>query len=134
MYIPAEIPAFVERFRQIAPGWELTDCTEVVELGREAVWVPDYRAVHKASRTDVFVEVLGFWKKSSLERLLRLLPKLGPPRYVLVISEKLKVDEGSDSDLSGPILRFKEIPSAPELAALLSTFVKPADPEPRLFS
>ena len=113
MYVPAEIPAFVERFRQIAPAWELTDCTQVIELGREAVWVPDYRAVHKASGTDVFVEVLGFWKKSSLERLLRLLPALGPPRYVLLISEKLKVDEGSESDLSGPILRFKEIPSAP---------------------
>ena len=44
------------------------------ELGREGVWVPDYRAVRRASGTDVFVEVLGFWKKSSLERLLRLLP------------------------------------------------------------
>ncbi|MGC1719353.1 MAG: DUF790 family protein [Isosphaeraceae bacterium] len=133
VYVPAEIPAFVERFRQIAPAWELSECTDVLELGREGVWVPDYRAVHRTSGTDVFVEVLGFWKKSSLERLLRLLPSLGPPRYVLVISDKLKVDEGSLNELPGPILRFKEIPSAPELATLLDSFVKPADSSGRLF-
>jgi predicted nuclease of restriction endonuclease-like RecB superfamily len=133
VYVPAEIPAFVERFRQIAPAWNLDDSTEVIELGREGVWVPDYRAVHKASGTDVFLEVLGFWKKSSLERLLRLLPKHGPPRFLLVISEKLKVDEAALGELLGPILWFKEIPSAPELAALLETFVKPAEETGRLF-
>ncbi len=133
IYVPAEIPAFVERFRQVAPAWELSEFTDVLELGREGVWVPDYRAVHKATGTDVFIEVLGFWKKSSLDRLLRLLPRLGPPRFVLVISEKLKVDEGSLSDLPGPILRFKEIPIAQELLALLETFVKPADSTGRLF-
>ena len=78
-YVPAEIPAFVERFRQVAPAWELTESTDLIELGREGVWVPDYRAVHKATGTDVFIEVLGFWKKSSLERLLRLLPNWARP-------------------------------------------------------
>ncbi len=133
VYVPAEIPAFVERFRQVAPAWELSESTEVLELGREGVWVPDYRAVHRASGTDVFVEVLGFWKKSSLDRLLQLLPRLGPPRYILVISEKLKVDEAALDELSGPILRFKEIPSAPELAGLLETFVQPGAATGRLF-
>ena len=132
MYVPAEVPAFVERFRQVAPSWELGECTEVIELGREGVWVPDYRAVHKTTGLDVFVEVVGFWKKASLERLLRLLPRLGPARFVLLISEKLKVDEEALVDLSGPILRFREIPSAPELAALLDTFVK-RDDSGRLF-
>jgi len=133
MYLPAEISAFVERFRQVAPAWELSECTDVLELGREGVWVPDYRAVHKATGTDVFVEVVGFWKKASLDRLLRLLPSHGPPRFVLVVSEKLKVDEGAEGELRGPILRFKEIPNAPELAALLETFLKPAGEPGRLF-
>ena len=84
---------------------------------------PRLRFVHKATGTDVFVEVVGFWKRSSLERLLRLLPRHGPPRYVLAISEKLKVDEEALGELPGPILRFKEIPNAPELAALLDQFV-----------
>jgi predicted nuclease of restriction endonuclease-like RecB superfamily len=123
LYVPAEIPAFVERFRQVAPAWELSQCTEIIELGQEGVWVPDYRAVHKVSGTDVFIEVVGFWKKSSLERLLKLLPHHGPPRFVLVISDKLKVDEAAIGALPGPILWFKEIPSSPELAALLDMFL-----------
>jgi predicted nuclease of restriction endonuclease-like RecB superfamily len=125
MYVPAEIKAFIERFRQVVPAWEISECTEIIELGREGVWVPDYRAVHKATSVDVFVEVLGFWKRSSLERLTRLLPRYGPPRFVLAISERLKVDEEALQDFSAPILRFKEIPSAADLGALLDTFVGP---------
>ena len=49
-YVPAELTAFVERFRQVAPAWEISECTDVIELGREGVWVPDYRLVHTANR------------------------------------------------------------------------------------
>jgi predicted nuclease of restriction endonuclease-like RecB superfamily len=122
-YVPAEIGAFLERFRQVAPGWDVNEATELIELGREGMWVPDYRFVHRATGTDVLVEVLGFWKRSSLERLLRLLPQHGPKRFVLAISDRLKVDEGTLSELPGPVLRFKEIPSAPEMATLLEGFV-----------
>ncbi len=134
IYVPAELTAFVERFRQVAPAWEISECTDVIELGREGVWVPDYRFVHRATGTDVFVEVLGFWKRSSLERLTRLLPLHGPPRFVLAISDRLKVDEEALQDLPGPILRFKEIPNASELAALLETFVGEAKADKTLFN
>lgn len=122
-YTPPELSAFVERFRQVAPAWQVTEATEIVELGREGVWVPDYKFVHRETGTDVFVDVLGFWKRSSLDRLMTLLPKHGPPRYLLAISERLKVDEGTLGELAGPVLRFKEIPNATEMAALLEQFV-----------
>jgi predicted nuclease of restriction endonuclease-like RecB superfamily len=122
-YVPAELSAFVERFRQVAPDWEISQCTEVIELGREGIWVPDYRLVHTATGTDVFLEVLGFWKRSSVERLTRLLSRHSRHRFVLAISERLKVDEEALADLQAPILRFKEIPNATELAALLNTFL-----------
>src|SRR4051794_12031464 len=122
-YVPAEYGAFLDRFRQVAPEWDVTESTEVLELGREGVWVPDYRFVHRATGTDVLVEVLGFWKRASLDRLLRLLPRYGPKRYLLAISERMKVDEESFDGLSGPVLRFKEIPNAVELTGLLERFV-----------
>lgn len=128
-YVPAEITAFVERFRQVAPAWEVSDQTDLIPLGSERVWVPDYRFVHKATGTDVFVEVLGFWKKGGLERLLELLPQHGPPRFALIISDRLKVDEGAFDELNGPVLRFKEVPNAPEMAALLERFL----PNPGVF-
>ena len=118
-YVPAELAAFVDRFRQVAPNWEISEATDVLELGREGVWVPDYKFTHKATGTEVHVEVVGFWKKSSLERLLRLLPEHGPARYLLAISDRLKVDEAALGELAGPVLRFKEIPNAVELASLL---------------
>ena len=68
---------------------------------------------------------LGFWKRSSLERLTRLLPRYGPPRFVLAISDRLKVDEEALQELAVPILRFKEIPNATELVALLDRFRRP---------
>ena len=68
--------------------------------------------------------MVGFWKRSSLDRLLRLLPLHGPKRYVLAISDRLKVDEGSLEGLAGPVLRFKEIPNSNELSALLDGFVQ----------
>lgn len=125
-YVPAEIQVFIDRFRQNTPDWEVNEATEIVPLGREAVWVPDYRFIHKGSGTDVLVEVLGFWKRSSLDRLLRLLPQHGPPRYVLAISDRMQVDEESLDDLKGPILRFKEIPSASEMSNLLGRFLPDA--------
>jgi uncharacterized protein len=128
-YVPAEITAFVDRFRQVAPAWQISECTDLIELGREGIWVPDFRAIHQATNTDVFIEVLGFWKRASLERLVRLLPRYGPPRFVLAISDRFKVDEETLHQLPGPILRFKEIPNASELAALLDTFIKPSKPE-----
>ncbi len=127
-YVPAEIAAFVDRFRQVAPGWEVSEATEILPLGRDDVWVPDYRFAHRATGTDVFVEILGFWRRGAVERLLRLLPQHGPPRYALVISDKLKVDEGALGELAGPILRFKEIPNAPEMAALLNQFLPERGP------
>jgi predicted nuclease of restriction endonuclease-like RecB superfamily len=122
-FVPAELTAFVERFRQVAPDWEISQSTEVIELGRDGVWVPDYRLVYTPTGTDVFLDVLGFWKRSSVERLTRLLSREGRHRFILAISDRLKVDEDALQDLQGPILRFKEIPNATELAALLNTFL-----------
>ncbi|RUL87689.1 DUF790 family protein [Tautonia sociabilis] len=130
-YVPAEIAAFLDRFRQVAPDWEVLESSELVDLGRDGVWVPDYTFVHTPTGTDVLVEILGFWKRSALERLLRVLPTHGPSRYLLAISDSMKVDEGAATNLSGPILRFKEIPNAREMLALLRGFL-PGASQPSL--
>jgi predicted nuclease of restriction endonuclease-like RecB superfamily len=114
-YVPAEISAFLERFRQLTAAWRIDEATDNLEHGSEGVWVPDYRCVHEPTGTEVFLEILGFWNKSTLERLLRLLPSHGPERYILAVSDRMKVDDGELKELAGPVMRFKEIPSAPEL-------------------
>lgn len=129
-YVPPEIQAFLDRFRQIAPAWDVQDAGDIIPLGREVVWVPDYKFVHRKTKTDVHVDILGFWKRSSLDRLLQLLPEHGPPRYVLALSDRMKVDDETLGELAGPVLRFKEIPNASEMAAILDGFL--GDKSPRL--
>ena len=123
-YVPAELTAFLDRFRQVAPQWEVVETTDVIELGREGTWVPDYKFIHKASGLDVMVEIVGFWKRASIDRLLKLLPEHGPPRYLLAISDSYKVDEEALGDLMGPVLRFREIPNASKLAEALDGLVR----------
>jgi uncharacterized protein len=122
-YVPAEVAAFAERFTQIAADWTLDESTELIELGQEGIWFPDYRATHKPTGLDVYIEVLGFWNRASVERLLRLIPAHGPPRVVLAISDRLKVDEGTLGKLPGPVVTFKEIPNAPEILKRLESFL-----------
>ena len=50
-------------------------------------------------------------------------PSTARRRFVLAISDRLKVDEEALQDFQGPVLRFKEIPNASELAGLLNAFL-----------
>ena len=122
-YIPPEVAAFAERFRQVAPTWELRAMTDVIELGRDGVWVPDFQIVHAATGTVVYLDILGFWRKSSLERLIDLLTLHGPPRILLALSEKFKVDDEALARLPGPVVKFREIPNASEIAERLEQFL-----------
>jgi uncharacterized protein len=128
VYTPPEIKAFVDRFRQVAPAWEVDEASEFFELGNEGMWVPDYRLRRKSDGQTFYLDVVGFWKRGSLERLLRLLPRFGPPGYILAISEKLKVDEDAELEFAGPILKFKDVPNALELARLLDAFSSASPP------
>ena len=62
-------------------------------------------------------------------RLVRLLPEHGPSRYLLLISDRLKVDEDAVEALKGPVLKFKEIPNAAETLAALQKML----PTPQVF-
>src|SRR5262245_733964 len=69
MYVPPELAMFADLFRKKVADWEISKETGVFPLG-DGFWVPDYRLVHKATGRTVFLEVLGFWRRSSAERHL----------------------------------------------------------------
>jgi predicted nuclease of restriction endonuclease-like RecB superfamily len=126
-YVPQEITAFLDRFRQGAPDWEVNESAELVTLPGNDLWVPDYRFHHRPTGRDVHVEVLGFWKRSSVERLLKLLPQMGQTRFLLAVSDRLKVDESAQGiEAAGnAIFRFKDIPNASEFRARLEERISP---------
>ena len=72
-YTPAELSAFVEQLQQVAPGLGDKRVHRPHRTRTRGAWVPRLsRVVHQPTGNDVFLEVVGFWKRSSRRRLTRL--------------------------------------------------------------
>src|SRR5262249_2856328 len=68
-YLPPELAMFVELFRKKIADWEISDEPDVVAL-TNSFWVPDFRLTHKATGKSLLLDVLGFWRRSSLQQHL----------------------------------------------------------------
>lgn len=117
MWVPPELGMFVETFRKRVADWELVEETEIYPLGN-VYWVPDFRLVHRATRREVLLEVLGFWRRGQAERHLRALQQFANRPFLLAVSEGLHIDEAALDDLPAGVHRFKHMPLADEVARL----------------
>ncbi|MBI3302003.1 MAG: DUF790 family protein [Deltaproteobacteria bacterium] len=117
MYVPAELVMFADLFRKKVPDWEITEETALLTLGK-SFWVPDYRLRHRSSGREVYLDVLGYWRRSSFERHLELLRQHARNPFVLAISEQLKVDDAEWEGLPAGIHRFRHMPLPEEIARL----------------
>jgi uncharacterized protein len=115
-YVPPELAMFVELFRKKVDDWEIAEETEIFPLGN-GFWVPDYRLVHKASKKEVMLEVLGYWRKASAEAHLGRLAQHAPRPFVLALSDQLHLDEGQVEGLPG-VHRFRNMPLPDEVVKL----------------
>lgn len=117
MYVPPELTMFAELFRKKIVDWELRAEADIVPLG-SSFWVPDFSLVHRATGQLVYLEVLGFWRRSSAEKhLARLRQHLREP-FLLAVSEQLKVDDADLEGLPAGIHRFRQMPLPDEIARL----------------
>jgi predicted nuclease of restriction endonuclease-like RecB superfamily len=114
VYVPPEVQMFVDLFRKKIADWDIDGETDVVPVG-DGFWVPDFRLTHKPTRQTVALDVLGFWRRSSLERHLALLRHADRP-FLLALSDQMKVDEADLEGLPGNILRFRNLPLPDEVA------------------
>ena len=117
MWVPPELGMFVESFRKRIDDWELHEETEVYPLGN-VFWVPDFRLVHKKSKKEVLLEVLGFWRKHQAERHLRFLQRFANRPFLLAVSDSLHIEEAGLEDLPAGVHRFRHMPLADEIARL----------------
>jgi len=115
VYVPPELAMFVELFKKRVDGWDIVEETAVLPLG-PWFWVPDFRLVRKADGRVVYLEVLGFWRRSSVERHLGRLRQYAKQRFLLALSEQLKVDEAELEGLPGEVYRFRQLPLPEEVA------------------
>jgi predicted nuclease of restriction endonuclease-like RecB superfamily len=114
-YVPPEIGMFVELFRKKVSDWDISEESEVIPLGR-SFWVPDFRLTHRDSGRTVLLDVLGFWRRSSVERHLALLREHADRPFLVALGEQLRVEEADLAELPAQVLRFRTLPLAEEVA------------------
>ncbi len=117
MYVPAELAMFVELFRKKITDWDIIEETDILPLG-DGFWVPDFRLVQRETGRHVFLEVLGFWRRSSAEKHLQRLRRHAPEPFLLAVSEQLRVDDADLQGLPAGIHRFRQMPLPDEVARL----------------
>jgi uncharacterized protein len=114
MYEPPEIAMFEELFKKKITDWELAEQPEILPAGN-GFWVPDYRLVHKATGRSVYLEILGFWRRSSLTRLLEQLKSMNNVSFILAISEQMHVEDTALAELPVDVVRFRNMPLPEEI-------------------
>ncbi len=96
---------FRERFAATRTDWTLDDRVSPIDLGGEAVVLPDF-ALRHGDRV-AWVEIVGFWRREWLERRVALLARFGPGNLVLAVSRKLATE--LDAALPQEVVAFAEV-------------------------
>jgi predicted nuclease of restriction endonuclease-like RecB superfamily len=102
---------FAERFEALDSGWALDSTPTALPQGPESMVIPDFS--FRREGKVAHLEILGFWRKGSIERRLQLLKKHGPKNLIVAVSKRYATDK--DSELPDAIVPFGEIVPAKEV-------------------
>lgn len=104
------------RLAEHKSGWRVEASTQVLPLGDRDMLVPDMTLVHPDGRF-AYVDVVGTWRRSWLERRLALLAEKGPANLVLCVSKSLAAEKEELDGLPGELVVFSSVISLPKLLA-----------------
>lgn len=122
-YVPPELAMFADLFRKKVEDWEISDETDLFPLG-DGFWVPDFQLTHKASGRGVHLEVLGFWRRSSVEKHLERLRQHATTPFLLAVSDQLHIEDADLEGLPAMVHRFRQMPLPAEVARLAAGLVE----------
>ncbi len=110
MHVPQEVTLFVELFRKKIADWELHEITELVPLpGRP--WIPDFKLVHRRTGKSAYLEILGFWRRASVEKhLAHLREHLQGEPCILAVSQQLHTGDEALENFPAGVVSFKNMP------------------------
>lgn len=116
-YVPPELKLFVDLFRKKISSWELAEEAEIFRLGSH-FWVPDFRLTERTSGRTVYLEVLGFWRRSSLDTYFERLRRDASKPFVLAVSDQLHVEDEALDGMPVLVHRFRNMPLPDEIVRL----------------
>jgi len=76
--------------------------------------VPDYILQHNSGKK-IQLEILGFWRKNSLNEILDWVPQIKGIEPLWAVSEKWRVDENVAIANSSRVVTFRDIPNATDI-------------------
>lgn len=122
---------FYERWRETVPDWAIHEGGAPVDQGGEALVVPDFTL--ERDGFTVQLEILGFWRRGSVERRLALLKRHGPKHLLIAASRKLLQGGVEDADElpDGVVLFGENVPVKAVLAAAEAMRERAAKPARR---
>jgi predicted nuclease of restriction endonuclease-like RecB superfamily len=115
MYTPRAVEEFEANFRSSVSDWLISNDPQPVTVDG-TTWVPDFTLTHAKTGKEVFVEILGFWRRTNVEEHYKRLRRALPGRFVLVVSEQYRADEADEFAAGPEVYRFKRTPIAAEVA------------------
>jgi predicted nuclease of restriction endonuclease-like RecB superfamily len=71
---------------------------------------------HALTGHKVYLEVLGFWRKSSAQKHLATLKQFAKERFLLAVSDQLHIEDADLEGLPAEIHRFRQMPLPEEIA------------------
>ena len=110
-YETREAEWFAERFLALDSGWTLDRDAQPLLQGADSVVVPDF-TFRKGGKI-AHLEILGFWRKGSIETRLALLKKVGPKNLVVAVSKRYATDK--EGELPDSVVPFAEVIPAKEV-------------------
>jgi len=95
-----EVSELRDGIRALGGEWSVNLAEKVLDLPGAGVCVPDLVLRRARDGSEVFVEVLGYWSRSSVWRRVELVRKGLGARLLFVVSSRLRVSEEvlEDSD------------------------------------
>ncbi len=124
-YETREARWFAERFEALNSGWELRRDPLPLVQGGEAVVVPDFSFTKDGKVA--WLEILGFWRKASLEQRVAATLRYGPPGLVLAVSKNLATDAALK--LPDQVVPFAEVIPAKEVLKRIEALAQPEGAE-----
>jgi predicted nuclease of restriction endonuclease-like RecB superfamily len=97
-------------------GWEVDRRPRIIDLDGRGVLVPDM--VLKRDGRELLVEIVGYWRKSYIERRATLIAEAGPKNLVLCVSKGLNTESGPLTGLQVSVLPFANVINVAKLTAL----------------
>lgn len=99
---------FEEQFEDWDTQWELRREGAILDLTDNEVIVPDYTLEHPDGRR-AYLEIVGFWRLSYLERRIAMLSEREEMPLVLAVSERLKTGRKELEGSPASVFFFKTV-------------------------